>query len=276
VNYLRLSHKRWIGWLLVAIVFAIACVFLSQWQFDRRAHRVAEISLVEKNYDASPIALDAKMLEGQASKVNSLKWHPVSVSGHYLPDQAVLARNRPKSGQPGFESVVPFVTDAGAILAVSRGWLPTGNLQDSPDSIPLPSPEAQTITARLVPSEQKVDRAAPTGQVANLHLPAIAESTGLDLNTSWYLVMQSESVPQAKAPAQLLRPSTDEGNHLSYALQWILFGILAFAVLVWAIHREYEFYLVQTDPSFVPKKKRSTRSDKDNDAEDGSDLLLLL
>jgi cytochrome oxidase assembly protein ShyY1 len=276
LNYLKLSFKRWIAWLLIATAFAVSCVFLSQWQFDRRAHRVAEIALVEKNFDASAVPLDVDTAVGQPEKLNDLKWHPITVSGHYLPSQSVLVRNRPKSGQPGFESVVPFVTDAGVIFAVSRGWLPTGNLQDSPDSVPLPTDEAQKITARLVPSEPKVDREAPKGQAANLHLPAIAEATGLELNASWYLIMDSESMPQAKPPGKLLRPTTDEGNHLSYALQWILFGILAFVALLLAIKREYEFYLEQTDPSFVRRKKRATRSDKDNDAEDGPDLLLML
>ena len=276
MSYFKLSYKRWLAWLLVATIFAIACVFLSQWQFDRRAHRLAEISLVEKNYDATPIALDVDTVVGQPEKLNPLKWHPVTVSGRYLPGQSILVRNRPKSGQPGFESVVPFVTEAGVILAVSRGWLPTGNLQDSPDSVPLPSSDSQTITARLVPSEQKIERDAPEGQVANMFLPSISEATGLKIDASWYLVMQSESVAKKTAPQPLLRPTTDEGNHLSYAIQWIIFGILAFAVLVWAIRREYEFYLGQTDPNFVPKKKRVTRSDKDNDAEDGSDLLLML
>ena len=276
MNYLKLSYKRWLAWLLVACVFAIACVFLSQWQFDRRAHRVAEIALVEKNYDASAVPLDVDTAVGQPAKLNELKWHPVTVSGHYLPSESVLVRNRPKSGQPGFESVVPFVTDAGVIFAVSRGWLPTGNLQDSPDSIPLPSSLTQTITARLVPSEQKIDRDAPSGQVANMFLPAIAEASSLKINASWYLLMQRESVTQTLSPQPLLQPTTDEGNHLSYAIQWIIFGILAFAVLVWAIRREYEFYLGQTDPNYVPKTKRVTRSDKDNDAEDGTDLLLML
>jgi cytochrome oxidase assembly protein ShyY1 len=33
-------------------------------------------------------------------------------------------------------------------------------------------------------------------------------------------------------------PSTDEGNNFSYALQWILFGLMAFAALFWMIRQE--------------------------------------
>lgn len=276
MNYFKLSYRRWLVWLLLASVFAAVCVVLSDWQFDRRAHRVAEIALVNKNYDAAPIALDVGLLKTQPKALEAMKWQPVTLIGQYLTDRAILVRNRSKSGQPGFETVVPFVSQQGVIIAVSRGWLPTGNLQDSPDLVPLPSDELQAITARLVPSERKIDRQAPVGQAANMDLEAVAAATNLKLDANWYLILQQESEQLKEKPASLLRPSTDEGNHLSYAIQWIIFGILAFAVLVWAIRREYEFYLGQTDESYVPKRKRSTRADKDNDAEDGSDLLLML
>lgn len=261
-------------WLLVASIFAVACIFLSQWQFDRRASRLQEIALVQENYDQSPLKLSQEQLDAlrsadSATELSALKWHPVILQGRYLNDQAILIRNRPQSGQPGFETVVPFETNSGLRLAVSRGWLPTGNLQDSPDVVPLPSENPQTLTARLVPSENPVDRTAPDGQAANFYLPQVAKVMGLKISTSWYLQMSAESIPQSTKPAALLRPSTDEGNHLSYAIQWIIFGVLAFVVLVWAIRREYEFYLSQTDPNFVAKTKRRTRAEIDQAIEDG-------
>ncbi len=272
MNYLRLSWKRWLTWLLVATAFAVACVFLSEWQFDRRAHRVAEISLVQKNYDATPIELSEAsqnlMGEREDAALAKLKWHLVTVSGHYLVDSALLVRNRPQSGQPGFESLVPFETDSGIIIAVSRGWLPTGNLQDSPDRVPMPSGEHQTLTGRLIGSESNIGREAPAGQVPNFDLAAVAKAAGLSVAQGWYLRMSTEEAAQAETPVQLLRPSTDEGNHLSYAIQWILFGFLAFAVLIWAIRREYEFYRSQTDASYRPKVAKLKRSDLDAQAED--------
>lgn len=272
MNYLKLSWKRWLTWLLVATVFAIACVFLSEWQFDRRAHRVAEISLVQKNYDASAIelsdALQRQMGNSSDSALSNLKWHRVTVSGHYLVDAALLVRNRPQSGQPGFESLVPFETDSGVVIAVSRGWLPTGNLQDSPDRVPTPSAEQQTITGRLIGSESDIGRDAPAGQVANFELSAVAQATNLPVVEGWYLRMSAEQLTQVENPVQLLRPSTDEGNHLSYAIQWIIFGILAFAVLIWAIKREYEFYRSQTDVNYRPKVTKLKHADLDAQTED--------
>ena len=80
--------------------------------------------------------------------------------------------------------------------------------------------------------------------------------------------MASEADAPAEMPVPLLKPSTDEGNHLSYALQWLLFGILGFVALYLAINKEYEFYRIQTDPNFVPKHRKVTRSERDNEVED--------
>mgnify|MGYP003347351134 CR=1 FL=1 len=42
---------------LIAIGFAIACVFLSNWQFERNESRAEQIALVEQNYDAPAVPL---------------------------------------------------------------------------------------------------------------------------------------------------------------------------------------------------------------------------
>ena len=262
MSYFAQSWKRWLIWLLVATIFAISCAFLSQWQFDRRAHRVAEIELVKNNYDSPPISLDG------FETTPADKWRPVTVEGHYLLGKQLLVRNRPQNGQPGFETVLPFQTTSGQVLIISRGWLPTGSKTDSPDMVPLPSGATQTVTARLVAFEAKPNRDAPIGQVAGINTDELNSKLGIDFRQDWYLRLISESDQQATTPTPLLKPSTDEGNHLSYALQWILFAILAFAALYWAINKEYEFYRVQTDPNFVPRRRKVTRSQLDNEIED--------
>ena len=53
-----------------------------------------------------------------------------------------------------------------------------------------------------------------------------------------YGLLVSEEPAPAERPLAAVRPVPDEGPHLSYALQWIAFGILAFVGLVWAVRRE--------------------------------------
>jgi cytochrome oxidase assembly protein ShyY1 len=51
----------------------------------------------------------------------------------------------------------------------------------------------------------------------------------------------------------------DEGAHLSYALQWIMFGILAFIGLGWAVRNEIRIKNQDTEEG---KKAASARAKK--------------
>mgnify|MGYP003348499867 CR=1 FL=1 len=180
--------------------------------------------LFRSNYDAAKRPLVELLVEQDQAKV---KWHPAEVFGQYLLDSAMLLRNRPLNGQPGFEQIVPF-RFSDQIILVDRGWLPTGSKQDSPDVNPLPDDQTQTIVVRLLPSENDSSRRAPVGQLADLNLPKIAKATGLKINTDWY----GRLVSAAELPKPLPKPKEDEGNHLSYAIQWLLFGLMALAFLI--------------------------------------------
>ena len=43
----------------------------------------------------------------------------------------------------------------------------------------------------------------------------------------------------ATVPTALPKPALDEGPHLSYAFQWLVFAILGFVALAWAVRQEY-------------------------------------
>ena len=266
MNYFQKSYKRWLAWLLLASIFAVACGFLSSWQFHRRADRVAQISIVEKYYNAEPVL--AQKLLGRKLSDTKLLWRPVVLYGRYLIDKALLVRNRPQNGQPGFEQVIPFDSTVGTFL-IDRGWLPTGNLQDSPDENPLPSENAQKITVRLMLSEASLNRDAPAGQLAEINLEHVAKVDDVPIDTKWFGQLVSNNT--TKLPLQLSKPSTDEGNHLSYAVQWIMFALMAFGFLVWAVRREIEFAKSQSDPGYKAPVKRKTRASEDAQAEDSAE-----
>ncbi len=58
--YRFLFSSKWLGYLLLAAVFATACVFLGRWQMDRRAETLAEINRVVTNYSATPVPFAAR------------------------------------------------------------------------------------------------------------------------------------------------------------------------------------------------------------------------
>jgi len=251
---------------MLATLFAIACVFLSNWQFSRRNEAVDRINFVIANYDQAPIPINELVVNGQFKP--EIEWRPVTVVGHYL-EQPFLVRNRPYSGSPGFIQLALFQATDGKIYAIDRGWLPTGSNQDSPDlNPPLPTGDL-TITARIRPTEAKTNRDAPAGQLANINSLEMAERLGIEKNVAdqVYLRMSAESTKVTSYPAQMAKPKLDEGNHLSYAIQWIVFGLMAFAALIWAIQQERLALRAATDPNFV-RKARKKIGDEDKAYED--------
>lgn len=237
MSYLSESWKTWTKWLAVVVIFAIGCGFLSNWQFNRRAERVERITRVLANFNAPAVNID-ELLPGLSSWSDEIEWRSVELTGRYLASDALLVRNRPNRGSPGFEQLVPFETTNGRVLFVARGWLPTGSRQDSPDANPLPTDRSRSIVVRLRPAEQPDSRSAPEGQVPNIDVPRISALLGLsEVYTRTYGRVYSDSTTDPKLLA-METPSTDEGNNFSYALQWILFGVMAFVALFWMIRQE--------------------------------------
>lgn len=183
---------RWAVYVLIAIGFAVACVFLSNWQFERNETRAAQIELVEENYDAKPVPLSDLIGEDGALDPSD-EWRPVILQGEYLADQQLLVRNRPHGGTSAFEVLVPFRDVDGRIFIVDRGWVPPGD-GDAPDSVPAPPEGEAEVTVRLRPGEQvpASGRGAPEGQVPTINLPTIADLVDGDVITGAYGRMISE------------------------------------------------------------------------------------
>src|SRR6476620_7436607 len=80
--YRFLFSSKWLGYLLLAAIFATACVFLGRWQMDRRAETLAEINRVVSNYSATPIPFaDARE---QFIKLDAEReWTQVELRGSY-------------------------------------------------------------------------------------------------------------------------------------------------------------------------------------------------
>ena len=105
--YRFLFSSKWLGYLLLAAIFAAGCVGLGRWQMDRRAETLAEINRVVSNYSATPVPFAD--VRDQFSRLNpEREWTQVELKGSYDVAGQRIVRNRPLNGQPGYEVVVPF------------------------------------------------------------------------------------------------------------------------------------------------------------------------
>ena len=233
---------RWSIYIALAVVFAVACAFLSDWQFSRNEERAGQLALVERNYDAEPVPLADVIPEGSRLDPQD-EWRQVRLNGSYVPDDQLLVRNRPHGGTSAFEVLVPFRLDDGRVLLIDRGWVPPGEAQPEPDAVPAAPTGDATVVVRLRPGEPlpASGRSAPEGQVPTISLPLVAEAapaTGDALELSAYGVLVSEDPAPETAPNRLEPPSEDPGPHLSYAIQWILFAIMGFVFIGYVIRTE--------------------------------------
>jgi cytochrome oxidase assembly protein ShyY1 len=249
----------------VASTFAVACVALASWQIDRRAEAVSKIQRVAANYDLPPVKFeDVSTLDQKA--VVAFEWRNVQLSGRYLVDDALLVRNRAIAGQPGFVQLVPFELSTGEIVVIERGWI-SADSELNPSNAFMPSGSQKEVIARVRLSEEIPNRESPEGQLTSINLGEIETVLDNSVETDFYLRLVSESPAEPSYPQPLSRPVLDEGNHLSYAVQWIIFAIMGFFALFWAIRQETEYRKMEKDPSYVPRSLRR-KTNQDSSVED--------
>lgn len=258
---------RWSGYVAFAVVFAIACAFLSHWQFDRNEQRERANALIAANYDAPPVSL-GDVIGTDNDFDESDEWQSVELTGSYVIDEQLYVRNRPRGGTSAFEVLVPFQTTDGRSLLIDRGWV--GQTEDSrPELAPLPPTGEVTITARLRPDEAmpRAGKSAEPGQVPTISIPLVQDQSSVDLIPGVYALMATESPAPSERPNAIDRPVEDPGPHLSYAIQWILFAVMGFVFIFYMIRTETKHRAEDAADAAAEREKKRKR-DRDASEED--------
>ncbi|ASK64572.1 hypothetical protein CFK39_00480 [Brachybacterium avium] len=236
-----LSRETLLG-LVGVLVLAAVCVMLGLWQFGRYEGRVEQAAVIRANYEAAPVSLGQALPDLTAALPVADEWTPVTLHGSYCAteDYVLYVRNRQLSGRVGFWQLAPFRTDDGETLLVVRGWVPSDSGSSQPED-PAPVPDGEiTVTVRLRPAEEVLDREPPPGQTHSVNPRQSAGLMGLDttdLVTGAYGELATEE-PAADRPVALPYPDTSLGPHLSYAFQWWLFALFFPAALVYTTRRK--------------------------------------
>jgi cytochrome oxidase assembly protein ShyY1 len=233
------AARRAVGLVLLAVAVAVACVFLGRWQWHRHVARDAAIRLVEQNYSAEPVRLDA-LLPAPGSALDPADvWRQATVTGTYDADATVLLRNRPVNSQPGFHVLVPLVQADGSVLVVDRGWVAWDDDASGEVEVPAPPSGEVTATVHLRPDEAADPRSAPAGQVQAINVGQVLAAGGSAAPSyGGYGGLVEESPAPDVALGPLPAPSTDPGSHLSYAFQWWTFSVGSLAAFGWLARRE--------------------------------------
>ncbi len=240
----HLMTRRWLGSLVLAVVFAVVAVLLGNWQYSRHVDKTEARDRIEANYGAPAVPL-AQALGGPGDMLAlDDQWRRVEVTGRYLTQDQLLVRNRPSRSVFGYEVLVPFevadedgFADGNGAFLVDRGWVRNAvTAATLPDVPPAPNGTV-TITGWLRPSEEDLGRDLPPGQLASINIPQAEVAAQVQLLPA-YLLLQEESgrgVSQDR-PQPLEPPDTGVGVHFAYALQWWLTAPVGL-ILVWVMGR---------------------------------------
>jgi cytochrome oxidase assembly protein ShyY1 len=237
------------------IIFAGACFWiLSPWQFGRNAERSAQNSDITTAVTDSAVPLRSLLPVG-TEPPSSLEWREVTMSGRYLPADETVARLRQVNDEAAYEILTPFRLDDGETMLVDRGWVSPNNGQ-VPGYASAPTGHV-TLTARMHPEESNPHRPPLTEQghreVYSVNTTVVSDLTGVHVDPGYFTLVDNQPGVLNVLPI----PQVDSGPFLSYALQWIVFGVMAIFGLGYFTWRE-----IQPGGALTPEGRARRRAEK--------------
>jgi surfeit locus 1 family protein len=228
-----LRPKALLSHLLVVVVVA-TCVGLGLWQLDRLDAIRTDNARLAARLVAEPVALDDLVDPTRPDTIDTdaIEYRRVEATGTFVPDEEVLQRGQQHQGQAGFHVLTPLQLEAGGVVLVRRGWVPT-RLDEPPVTEAAPEPGTVTVTGVLEAPVPQPDVGPQDPTDGPLQRVFHTDTDRLDPQVSGDLlplVLRADGDPQAAfddLPAAPGTPELDERNHLSYAMQWFSFAVLA-------------------------------------------------
>jgi cytochrome oxidase assembly protein ShyY1 len=133
--------------------------------------------------------------------------------------------------------MTPLQTDAGPVAWVNRGWLPAGVDALSTPELPPPPAGEVVVTGYLRafdPADPGDNDGLPAGQIA-APAQALLPPTGPAVPA---YIQLSDSDPEQDGLIALPLPEVDEARNVSYAIQWLLFAMVAIGGWFFFLRRE--------------------------------------
>ncbi len=239
-------RPRWLLSHLLVLALVAVMVAACLWQLDRRQERADRNARVEAR-TSQPIVDIATLAEPDdpPSVGDDVELRVATATGEWDPTNDVIVRGRALDGSPGFWVLTPLRLDGGAGVLVNRGFVAFQGVPGELDPVAQVDAGAPATVTGLVQATQTregISQRDPADgvleTVSRVDVARIAQQVPYPLLPVW---LQLETVDPADAdgvPIALARPPLDPGPHLSYAVQWAIFSLIAIGGYPMILRRE--------------------------------------
>ena len=225
-------RPKWLGALLLAVVFAVICGLLGNWQL-REARAEARAQEIERAA-AMPVQPLIEVVEPQSAFPPDGSTRRITATGTYAADGQVLIADRRLDGELGYWVVTPLVVEeSGASLPVLRGFVTTI------DDAPAPPRGNVDIGGALAPGESPMSEAdLPDGVFRSIDMSLLINRWDTVVYNAFVFLTDETPAggPVALGGLERVPPPTGDSAQLNlknamYALQWWVFA--AFGFFLW-------------------------------------------
>ncbi|GBD32769.1 putative SURF1-like protein [bacterium HR33] len=212
--------------LVVGILVALGCARLGLWQLDRLSQRRAQNRLYQTRLELPVLALPSAI---DSLPLDSLGWRRVVAHGVYDFEREVVVVGRSVQGTPAVYVVTPLILAGGRGVLVERGWVYSPDARAVELSALRESDTAEVEGVLLQPALSR------RFEIANSSWPVFVPSDDPAVLAPLYPYPLLEVVLRRTGPAggsagelrPISLPELSEGPHLSYAVQWFSFAVIA-------------------------------------------------
>jgi surfeit locus 1 family protein len=252
VSWRFVVRPKWIVRHVAVVLLVVSMVLLGLWQLRRLDEKRDLKATVEARQEEPAADVRTVVPEGAVvgdDAVEAVVHRSVTATGTYADDDSFVVENRTFNGASGAWVLTPLVLDDGSAVVVNRGFLGF-NREGVID--PPPSPEGQVVVEGLLLESETRGRFGASDPdegtldvLARVDLERVSEQVDYDVLPLYVQLISStpgevnaEGVPEL---VPLGRPEPSEGPHLSYAVQWFTFTIIAvvgYALLLRRVARD--------------------------------------
>jgi cytochrome oxidase assembly protein ShyY1 len=232
-----LRQPKWVIAGVVVVLVTAVFIRLGFWQLHRLEERRDRNQVSMSRIEAEPVPLET-LLASNGDDLESLQYRRVTLSGVYDTSQEVLIRSQVELGQAGFHVITPFVLESGNAVLVNRGWVPITMDQPPVDAAPAQGSAVVEGWIHLTQTKPPFGPQEPAGHLDvfnRVDIRRVSEQVDEPLLGVYVVAMGEEG---NELPIRVDPPDfTDEGPHLSYAIQWFAFATIALVGFVFLVRR---------------------------------------